>query len=343
MGVSQHELEARYAGAVSGTAAVFLAAKHVPDALARLGVLRSQDRLLVCADDFEAAFIERFPRESLFFVPAPAIEAFTAASCTATGEGQALWFVNAIGGYGLRVPDLRSLACAAHAAGALLIVDNTVPSFFGCQPLVLGADLCFEALDRVAAGKLRCKTVAVVWSKKPRQTKTAFQLKNGGLLHGFLSQNAVFAKRGAGEAPLGAADLAAIERGLDTLPGRMQCHFDHARAIAEYLSCCDVIPSVSYPGLASHPDHTAAASTLLHGFGPAVDFELPEHVTAGAFIGRCHLNGREHAAGGPYTRLSARDGDDARFIRLFAGLDDPLAIADDLDQAMRWFCNPPEP
>ena len=347
MGVSQHELETRYAGAVSADASRIIAAKHVPDALLKLGIIRPKDRLVLFADDFQDAFIERFPRESLFFVPEPSAESFAAVPVAATGEGRTFWFVNAIGGCGLRVPDLRALAAAAHEADALVIVDNTVPSLFGCRPLALGADLCFEALDRVTAGESRRKTVAVAWSKTPRKAKTALCLKNRVSEYNFLSQSAVFAEGGAEgdieKAPLEADDLAAIDSGLDSLSARMQRHFDHARAIAEYLSCCDVVPSVSYPGLTSHPDHAPAANTLLHGYGPAVDFELPAHVTAGAFIERCRLNGRNCPAGGPHTRLSARDGDDARFIRLFAGLDDPLAIADDLDQALRWFCNPPEP
>lgn len=322
LGVSQHELEARYAGAVSADGARLIPAKHFPDALFKLGIIRPKDRLVLFADDFQDAFTERFPRESLFFVLEPTTESFAAVPHAMTEEGRTFWFVNAIGGRGLHVPDLRALAVAAHAADALLIVDNTVPSLFGCRPLALGADLCFEALDRVAAGELHRKTVAVAWGRRAFTTN-------------FVANTSVDR--------IDSADLAAIEHGLDTLPARMQHHFDHARAIAEYLSCCDVIPSVSYPGLAPHPDHATAANTLLHGYGPAIDFELPAHVTAGAFIECCRLNGRDCPAGGSHTRMSARDGDDARFIRLFAGVDDPLTIADDLDQALRWFCNPPEP
>lgn len=343
MRVSLQELEARYAGAVSAEGARFLAARHVPDALADLGFVRLQDRLVVYADDFQDAFTERFPRESLFFVPEPTAEAFSAVAPASAGDSRTFWFVNAIGGRGLRVPNLRTLATVAHDTGAALIVDNTVPSLFGCQPLVLGADLCFEALDRVAAGALRRKTVAVAWSGMKRQPKAAIRLKNRVSEYIFLSQNAAFAEGDADGTALDATDLIAIERGLDTLPERMQRHVDHARAIAEYLSCCDVIPSVAYPALQSHSDHAVAANTLLHGYGPAIDFELPSRVTARAFIQRCRLNGRDCPAGGSRTRLSARDGGEGRFIRLFAGLDDPLAIADDLDQAMRWFCNPPEP
>ena len=136
-------------------------------------------------------------------------------------------------------------------------------------------------------------------------------------------------------------DLAAIRHGLDTLDSRLQRQSDHARAIAEYLAAHPDVPSVGYPGLASHPDHDIAARTLQHGFGPAVDFELPWGVTAGAFLDACDCSHRACPAGGPLTRLSPLCGDDGTYIRLIAGLDDPLDIVDSLDQAMRLFCDPP--
>lgn len=144
---------------------------------------------------------------------------------------------------------------------------------------------------------------------------------------------------------LAQADLEVIAHGLDSVSTRMQRHFDHARALAEYLACCDGLVRVDYPGLATHPDRSLAERVLRHGFGPAVDFELPGDwgATAGDFIGRCRLSGRDCHAGGPRTRLHARDGWQGSAVRIFAGLDDPLAIADDLDQAMRWFRNPPQP
>ena len=350
-GMLQEKLEARYAKAVCGMDAHFLPAKHVPDALAKLGLIGPEDHLVVYADDFQDTFLERFPRESLFFACDPTVDAFTeadqvahrAAIQGASEQGRAYWFVNAIGGRGLRVPNLRVLSAAAHVAGVLLIVDNTVPSLFGCRPLELGADLCFEALDRVAAGELDSKTVAMAVSKKIKPPVSNRVCKNGQFGASGTAEVGQNAHSIGAVSEIESKDLAAIERGLDSLPVRMQRHFDHARALAEYLSCCDVLPGVAYPGLKTHPDHAVAANVLQHGFGPAVDFELPAPITASDFIVRCALNGRGHRAGGPFTRMAARDGDDARFIRLFAGLDDPLAIADDLDQAMRWFCNPPEP
>lgn len=225
--------------------------------------------------------------------------------------------IDMIGGAGLRVADARTAASEVHAAGGRLWADVTVPSFFGCHALDLGVDVQCEALDRVAAGGLARKVVALS-------------------AHGDLP---------LASDCIDARDLAAIADGIETAPARMQRHFDHARALAEYLACCECLAGVAYPGLSSHPDHDLATRVLCHGFGPAVDFGLPDHMgrTAEDFIDRCRLNGRDRAAGGFHTRLHARDGRQGSAVRIFAGLDDPLEIADDLDRAMRWFCSPPQP
>ncbi len=132
----------------------------------------------------------------------------------------------------------------------------------------------------------------------------------------------------------------------DSVSTRMQRHFDHARALAEYLACCDGLIRVDYPGLATHPDRAQAERGRRHRVGPAVDFDHPGGwgATAGDFIGRCRLSGRDCHAGGPRTRLHARDGWQGSAVRIFAGLDDPLAIADDLEgSAVRIFAGLDDP
>ena len=359
------ELAQEFSAAAHARASWFFRAKNVPEAIAKLGLIGPSDRLVVRANDFTEAFLRHFGSGVLTFAKDDSAEAFVDATWSAqhpaaTGrmepceEGHAsyadgagarfdrvFWFVNSIGCRGLRVPDLRSLAAAAREAGALLIVDNTVASTYCCQPLALGAHMVFEALDRVAAGLLRTKTVAVsvardIVGKGRKQQVDA-------LAH---QAYCMLAQRLGGEYSqvrfnVDDEDLSVIAAGMETLADRMQRHMDHARVIAEYLSANPFVPSVSYPGLKGHPDHGIAANVLTHGFGPAIDFELPGSATAGSFIEGCSCAGRAHAAGGPYTRLSALDGDDARFIRLFAGVDDPLDIVDSLEQAMRLYCNPP--
>lgn len=418
------------ASAYGARAAWMLPARHVPDAIAKLGLIGPGDRLVVFADDFAEAFTPRFPASALSFADNPSPEAFLAASghaekaavtgaipaaaessetigssaaaaspsvagssavaaspsvagasaaeapsgtvarlaaeplddvtpdhpvhhaSYAHGAGacfeRLFWFVSSIGGFDLRVPDLRALARAAASAGAILIVDNTVPSSFGCQPLTLGAPIVFEALDRVAAGGLSRKVVALAVApssvgKGRRRRVNPLAEDAYRLLAMRLSSSPAASGGAVTSTVLSPADLAAIDAGLSSLAQRMQVHMDNARAIAEFLACHPAVDAVSYPGLKSHPDHAVAANDLMHGYGPAIDFHLSAPLRARSVIAACGPAVRESTAGGPATRMSAAKGDEARFIRLFAGTDDPLDIVDSLDQALRMFCNPPQP
>lgn len=329
MGVEQpEEAWALRAGARE---ARLVAASHVPAALPLLGIVRPGDRLVAFADDFADAFARGFDACDVVLVDPPSVAAFAAASegfdASFDAEGPHLWwFVNSIGGFGLRVPDLRALGRAAREARALLIVDNTVASAFGCEPLRLGAALSLEALDRVCAGKAPRKLVAasVARSQLKRHRVDAAAECAHDLLEGC----------GTSALDLSTEEADVLERGLSSLDSRMQAHFDRARALAEYLAANEMVRNVRYPGLSSHPDHAVATGILEHGFGPAVEFDLID-CTACEFFSILPDEFRTSPAGGPTTRLSAPRGKRGSTIRLFAGTDDPLVVASTLDNALR--------
>lgn len=308
-----------------------LAAPHVPAALSLLGIVRPGDRLVAFADDFADAFSCGFEGCDVTLVGEPSVAAFEAASegvvASFEVEGPHLWwFVNSLGGFGLRVPDLRALGQAARACGALLVVDNTVASVFGCDSLRLGAVLSLEALDRVCAGEGPRKLVAVSVARS--------QLKRHRV---DAAAECVHALVDGCELPSLALDddeADALERGIDSLDARMQAHVDRARALAEYLAANEMVRNVRYPGLASHPDHAVATGILEHGFGPAVEFDLIER-TAGDLFDALPDEFRTSSAGGASTRLSAPRGKQGITIRLFAGTDSPLHVAATLDNALK--------
>lgn len=351
--------------------------------------------LVVYANGSIDAFSERFPAESLFFVEDLHPSAFEAAPVPA--DAQALWLVPALSARDLRIADVRAFAAAAHARGALLALDVSTTTSYCSAAFELGADLCLERLDAdgerdasdasdialSATGSQPRWALSVARPRRKRRDEAAAEL----------NRLRVEIARALGGAPDACEPAVLLDR-----DARTQRCCDHARALAEYLSCCDAVPGVVYPGLPTHPDHALAAQALRHGAGFVLDFELPAPVRAGAFIARAARHrtrpgtsgataagnaasdscspepaaavpairtapaaGAAPAPGSPCaceplaagapsasepdvrTRLFARDGADGRFVRLVAGLDNPLAIADDLDQALRWFCNPPEP
>ena len=329
MGVQQ--LEEAWAARTGAREARLVAAPHVPAALSQLGIVRPGDRLVAFADDFADAFTRGFDGCDVALVGSPSVETFVAASenfdASLDAEGPHLWwFVNSIGGFGLRVPDLRALGRAAREARALLVVDNTVASDFGCDPLRLGAVLSLEALDRVCAGKAPRKLVAVSVAHS--------QLKRHRVDAAAECAHVLFADCGASALNLSAEETDVLERGLSSLNVRMQAHFDRARALAEYLAANEMVRNVHYPGLTSHPDHAAATGILEHGFGPAVEFDLMD-CAAGEFFSMLPDEFRTSPAGGATTRLSAPRGKQGSTIRLFAGTDNPLIVAATLDNALR--------
>lgn len=325
------QLEEAWALRAGAREARLVAASQVPAALSLLGIVRPGDRLVAFADDFADAFARGFECCDVAMVEEPSVAAFTAASegfdATFDSEGPHLWwFVNSIGGFGLRVPDLRALGRAAREAHALLVVDNTVAGVFGCDPLRLGAVLSLEALDRVCAGDAPHKLVAVSVARS--------QLKRHRVDAAAECAHALLKGCGLVKLDLPADEAGVLECGLDSLDARMQAHFDRARALAEYLAANEMVHAVRYPGLSSHPDHAVATGILEHGFGPAVEFDLIER-SAGDLFDALPGEFRTSPAGGATTRLSAPRGKQGSTIRLFAGTDDPLQVAATLDNALR--------
>ena len=154
----------------------------------------------------------------------------------------------------LLVYDIAAIAAAAHARGALVVVDNTFATPLFQQPFQLGADLVIHSVTKYLAG------------------------------HSDLIQGAVLARDAAVFEPIrfiqnatGAVpspfDCWLTLRGLKTMELRVLRHAENAAAIAEALERHPRVRRVYYPGLASHPGH-AIARRQMTGFGGMVSFEL---------------------------------------------------------------------
>jgi cystathionine gamma-lyase len=154
----------------------------------------------------------------------------------------------------LLIYDIAAIAAATHAAGALLVVDNTFASPLFQQPFSLGADIVVHSVTKYLAGHSDVIQGAVL----ARDAAVFEPVK-------FL-QNAT----GAVPSPF---DCWLTLRGLKTLELRMQRHSDNAEAIANTLAAHPLVRRVYYPGLPNHPGH-AIAKRQMTGFGGMVSFEL---------------------------------------------------------------------
>jgi cystathionine gamma-synthase len=154
----------------------------------------------------------------------------------------------------LNITDIEQLAEAAHAAGALLVVDNTFASPYLQQPLTLGADVVVHSTTKYIGGHSDVVGGAIVVKDDETADKIAFL------------QNATGAISGPSDAWL-------TLRGLKTLAVRMDRHSANAARIADMLTTNAAVSQVCYPGLPEHPGHKIAAAQM-RAFGGMVSFRV---------------------------------------------------------------------
>lgn len=152
----------------------------------------------------------------------------------------------------LRVADIAAVADIAHAAGALLVVDNTFATPYLQRPLDFGADIVLHSTTKYLGGHSDVVGGALVTADADLHERLRFL------------QNA------AGPVP-GPFDAWLVLRGLKTLAVRMDRHCENAIAISRFLSEDDRVAEVMYPGLEDHPDH-ALAHRQMSAFGGMISF-----------------------------------------------------------------------
>jgi len=178
----------------------------------------------------------------------------------------------------LRVSDIAALADLAHAAGALLVVDNTFATPALQRPLALGADVVVHSTTKYLGGHSDVVGGAVVL----RDAELAEQVK-------FLQFAA-----GAVSGPL---DAWLTTRGIKTLAVRVQRHGENALAVAHALAAHPKVTRVHYPGLPEHPGHELAARQMT-GFGGIVSLELADGAAARRFAESTRLFTLAESLGG---------------------------------------------
>jgi cystathionine gamma-synthase len=154
----------------------------------------------------------------------------------------------------LRIVDIRAVADASHAAGALVAADNTFLSPVWQQPLALGADLVMHSTTKYLNGHSDVVGGAVI-------AATAEQTQNLAWW-----ANAI----GVTGAPF---DSFMTLRGVRTLHARTRVHAENTAAVVQVLNEHAAVRQVYYPGLAAHPGHDLAKRQQ-SGFGAMLSFEL---------------------------------------------------------------------
>ncbi len=153
------------------------------------------------------------------------------------------------------VCDIRALAELAHAAGALLAVDNCFCTPALQQPAKLGADLIIHSGTKYLDGQGRVVAGAICCSQQLIDEKFMPVMRSAGM-------------------SLSPFNAWVVLKGMETLGIRMQAQSDNALALARWLEQHPKVARVYYPGLASHPQHLLAMQQQGGKGGAVVSFDV---------------------------------------------------------------------
>ncbi len=166
------------------------------------------------------------------------------------------------------VCDIRALADIAHAAGALLAVDNCFCSPALSQPVSMGADLIIHSGTKYLDGQGRVIAGAICGTKQLIDEKFVPVMRSAGMT-------------------LSAFNAWVVLKGLETLSIRMAAQSDNALALATWLEAQPQVARVYYPGLKSHPQHALAMQQQSGKGGAVLSFDVkaanPEDARRKAF------------------------------------------------------------
>jgi cystathionine gamma-synthase len=227
----------------------------------------------------------------------------------------------------LNIADIRGLATAAHAVGALLVVDNTFASPYLQQPLTLGADAVVHSTTKYLGGHSDVIGGALALTDPD------------------LAEQVDYTRNATGGVP-GPFDAWLTLRGIKTLAARMDRHCRNAMRVAQMLAEHPAVAEVFYPGLPTHPGHKTAQEQM-RAFGGMVSFRLLAGEEAAVrTCGRTRLFTLGESLGGVESLIEhpARmthasvagsqlevPGD---LVRLSVGIEDCDDLLDDLRQAL---------
>jgi len=269
-------------------------------------------------------------------------------------------FAETIGNPKIDVIDIEALAKIAQSNGIPLIIDSTFSPYI-TRPIEFGANIVVHSATKFIGGHGSSMGGIVVDAGNFDYDNGKFPLLSepdpsyNGLAFTSLGAAAFIARlrtqilRDLG-ACLSPFNSFMFLQGLETLHLRMERHCENALAVAEYLEAHDKVSWVSYPGLASHPDHALAKKYMPKGAGAIMTFGIKGGLEAGRkFIDSLKLFSHLanvgdakslviHPASTTHSQLTpqqrAKSGTPDDLIRLSVGIEDIADIINDIKHAL---------
>jgi O-acetylhomoserine (thiol)-lyase len=268
-------LEERVAALEGGRAALASASGMASEAMALMTLLRQGAHVVAAGALYGgsvsmlAVNLRKLGIETTF-VDVGSADAFAAAMRPNTRAV----FAESLGNPSLTVLDIAAVAEVAHAHGVPLIVDNTVPSPFLCNPIRFGADIVVHSATKYLAGHgttlggVMVESGRFPWDngKFPGMTEPSpgyhgvkFHETFGDFGFTMRARMETLRVYGAALSPMSAWQ---ILQGVETLHVRMERHCANARRVAAFLRDHPRVSWVNYPGLADHPQHALVARQM---------------------------------------------------------------------------------
>ncbi|MEZ4514442.1 MAG: O-acetylhomoserine aminocarboxypropyltransferase/cysteine synthase [Chloroflexota bacterium] len=284
-----------------------------------------------------------------------------AAFAAAIRPNTKLIYGETLGNPDISVFPFAEVSAIAQAHNIPLMIDNTFATPYLCRPFEWGANIIVHSTTKFLGGHGTTIGGIIVdggnfdWTNGRFPNFTQPDPSYHGLVYADLGAPAFILKArvqilrdiGACQAPFNSW---ATIQGIETLSLRMDRHVSNAQKVAEYLEADDRVNWVSYPGLASHPDHAKAQQYLPKGPGAILGFGIKGGREAGeGFINNLKLFSHLanvgdakslaiHPASTTHSQLSEDElqsaGVTPDFIRLSIGYEDIDDILWDLDQAL---------
>jgi len=241
----------------------------------------------------------------------------------ACADGVAMLWIETPSNPRMKVCDLAALAQIGHAAGALVVADNTFATPLLQRPLAQGADIVMHSTTKYFGGHSDVLGGALVFAKRGElSAKVAHRVH----------------VTGATMAPFSAW---LTLRGCRSLGARMAMHCANARRVAEFLAAQPQIERVNWPGLPTHPGHAIAAKQM-RDFGGMLSIELRGGREAAlAMAGKLRVFTNATSLGGCESLIEHRasvEGPNPRspqnLLRISVGLEHADDLVEDLRQAL---------
>jgi cystathionine gamma-lyase len=280
-----------------------------------LSTLRSGDTVALPSDGYFA--VRAFAEGTLRGLGVDSILVPTAGPYPSF-EGVRLVLLETPANPGLDVCDVRTVSAAAHAAGALVAVDNTTATALGQRPLELGADLVVASGTKALTGHSDVLLGYVATNDADLLAQlTTWRTQTGGIP--------------------GAFDAWLAHRSLATLDLRLARQTANAAAVAELLAGRSDVQGLRWPGRPADLSYPIASAQMRRIPG-VVSFDLGSTDRVMRFLTASALVFAATSFGGVHTTADRRAqwGDDTApgFVRLSCGIEDAEDLLADLTAAL---------